>query len=811
MAEEIREVRIEDELKDSYLNYAMSVIISRALPEVRDGLKPSQRRILVAMNDLNLSPTSKYRKCAKICGDTSGNYHPHGESVIYPTLVRMAQDFVMRYPLIEGQGNFGSIDGDPPAAMRYTEARLSKVAMFMLEDLDKNVVNFQPNYDETRNEPVVLPGKFPNLLCNGSSGIAVGMTTEIPPHNLQEVIDATRFLLDKPDANVEELLNIIKGPDFPTGGMVYGYEGLKEAYTKGKGKIIIRGKMDVEETKSGKNQIVITEIPFQVSKADIIERIADLVNEGKIQGIVDIRDESDKEGLRVTLELKKDIDCETVIKQIYKNTQMELNYTINFLVIKDGEPKLLNIKELIEVFIAHRKEVIRRRTQFLLNNLKKELHILEGLLRALANLDTIITLIRESQNQEIAQQKLIDKFDFTIEQAKAILKLPLGKLTHLDRKSLEEEYRNKKEEAGKLQKILDVPAELIKVIKEELSELEKELADKRRTRIVKQELEEVGSLELIVKEDVIITISKNNYIKRINAPFTLRKAIERVQKISQELEENDSLENVFVTNTHSTLGLVSTSGKLYLIKTYTLPELSRQAKGKPLSHIINIKPEDKICKIFEYEPTEKKYLVILTKKGLVKKVNFIEFQNATRAGVYIINLKSDDEVCDVAVAELEGDVFIGTKNGITIRFNADDLRELSRSAGAIRGINLEEGDESIAVSVVSKDMKYLLFVSEKGIGKKTLAIKYKVQGRGGKGIYGFSVSKKVGNLAYCTTLRQDEDIVIFTAKGLLSVINEKDIKETSRHAQGRRILKVPADDRIVKIQTLIKPIIGASE
>ncbi len=811
MAEgEIREVRIEDELKDSYISYAMSVIISRALPEVRDGLKPSQRRILVAMNDLNLTPHSKYRKCAKICGDTSGNYHPHGESVIYPTLVRMAQDFVMRYPLIEGQGNFGSIDGDPPAAMRYTEARLSKVAMFMLEDLEKEVVNFLPNYDETRTEPVVLPGKFPNLLCNGSSGIAVGMTTEIPPHNLQEVIDAIRYLLDKPHASPEELFGLIKGPDFPTGGVIYGYEGLKEAYIKGKGKIIIRGKMEIEETKSGKNQIIITEIPYQVSKTDIIERIADLANEGKIQGIVDIRDESNKEGLRVALELKKDIDYETVIKQIYKNTQMELNYTINFLVIKNGEPKLLNIKELIEVFIEHRKEVITRRTQFLLNNLKKELHILEGLLRALANLDTIIKLIRDSQSQDIAQQKLIDKFDFTIEQAKAILKLPLGKLTNLDRKLLEQDYKNKKEEAARLQRILDVPEELVKVIREELNELEKELKDKRRTQIKKEELEEVVSSELIVKEDVIITISKNNYIKRINAPFTLKKAIERVQKISQDLEEGDSLENVFVTNTHSTLALVSASGKLYLIKTYTLPELSRQAKGKSLSHIINIKSDDKVCKIFEYEPTEKKYLVILTKKGLVKKVNFIEFQNTTRAGVYIINLKDKDEVQDIAIAELEGNVFIGTRNGITIRFEADDLRELSRSAGAVRGINLDEDDQAISVSVISKDMRYLLFISEKGVGKKTAASKYKTQGRGGKGIYGFSVSKKIGNLAYCTTLREGEDIVVFTAKGLLTVINEKDIKETSRYAQGRKILKVPPDDRIVKIQTL-KPIVVGNE
>ncbi len=802
MPEEVREIRIEEELKDSYLSYAMSVIMSRALPEVRDGLKPSQRRILVAMNDLNLTPNSKFRKCAKICGDTSGNYHPHGESVIYPTLVRMAQNFVMRYPLVEGQGNFGSIDGDPPAAMRYTEARLSKVAMYMLEDLDKNVVNFQPNYDDTRMEPVVLPGKFPNLLCNGSSGIAVGMTTEIPPHNLQDVIDAIRYLLDKPHCEVSELFAIIKGPDFPTGGTIYGFEGLKEAYTKGKGKIVIRANAEIEKLKAEKSQIVITEIPYQVSKTDVIERIATLVSDGRIQGIVDIRDESDKDGLRVVLELKKDVDAETVLKQIYKNTQMELHYTINFLVIKNGEPRLLNIKELLEVYVEHRKDVITRRTEFLLNNLKKELHILEGLLRALANLDAIIKLIRESQTQDVAYQKLVDKYNFSSDQAKAILRLPLGKLTNLDRKLLEEDYRKKKVEAEKLQKILDIPEELIKVIKKELNELEEKLSDKRRTKIVKQELEEVSSEELIVKEDVVVTISKNNYIKRINASFTLSKAIERVQKISQDMEENDTLENILVTNTHTTIALVSNLGKLYLLKTYTIPELSRQAKGKGLQHLINIKPEERICKIFGYEPLEQKYLVILTNKGLVKKTNFIEFQNATRGGIYIINLSNGDEIKDVAIGELEGDVFIATKCGVTIRFEADDLRELSRSAGAVKGISLEKDDEVVSVSVISKDAKYLFFISEKGIGKKTAASKYKVQGRGGKGIYGFAVSAKVGNLAYATTLKEEQDIVLFTMRGLLTVINERDIKETSRNAKGRRILKTSKDDRIVRVQTL---------
>ncbi|MFN7182111.1 MAG: DNA gyrase subunit A, partial [Planctomycetota bacterium] len=609
---------------------------------------------------------------------------------------------------------------------------------------------------------------------------------------------------------VDKLFDIIKGPDFPTGGSVYGYEGLKEAYTKGKGKIVIRAKTEIEQLKSGKSQIVISEIPYQVSKTDLIERIANLVNEGKVQGIVDIRDESDKEGLRVVLELKKDIDSETVLKQLYKNTQLELNYSINFLVIKNGEPRLLNIKELLEVYIEHRKEVITRRTQFLLNNLRKELHILEGLLRAIANLDAIIKLIRESPSQEVAHQKLIEKYNFSSEQAKAILRLPLGKLTNLDRKLLEQEYRSKKEEAEKLQRILNVPDELLKVMKQELTELEEKLGDKRRTTIMKQQLEEVSTEELIVKEDVIITISKNNYIKRISAPFTLKKALERVQKISQELEDNDRLENVFVTNTHTTLALVSNLGKLYLLKTYTIPELSRQAKGKGLQHLISIRQEERICKIFEYEPTDTKYLIILTKKGLVKKTNFIEFQNATRGGIYIINLTEEDEVKDVAVGELEGDVFIATKNGITIRFEAQDLRELSRGAGAIKGITLEKDDEVVSVSVISKDVKYLLFISEKGIGKKTLAGKYRVQGRGGKGIYGFSTSEKIGSLAYATTLKEGQDIVLFTLKGILTVINEKDIKETSRHARGRIILRVSDDDRLVKIQT-VPPILVTSE
>lgn len=813
--DKIIDTEISDKMKNSYIEYAMSVIVSRALPDVRDGLKPVHRRILYAMNKLNLDPSKGYKKCANIVGETMGKYHPHGDTAIYDALVRMAQDFSMRYMLVDGHGNFGSIDGYPAAAHRYTEAKLSKISVEMLSDIEKNTVDFVDNYDSTEKEPVVLPSRFPNMLVNGSSGIAVGMATNIPPHNLTEVLDGLLKIIDNKinenrETDIQELLEIIKGPDFPTGATILGKAGIRAAYMTGKGKLRVRSTTEIETTSSGKERIIVTEIPYQVNKSRMIERIAELVKEKKVEGISDISDESDRNGIRVIIECKKDANATVVLNQLYKFSQLQENYSINFLSIVDGVPKTLNLKEILEHYLKHQEEVVTRRTQFDLDKAAKRAHIVEGLLKALDFIDEVINIIRSSKTSGEAKERLIERFEFSQEQVDAIIEMRLRSLTGLEREKLDEELFKLSEFIKEMEAILADNNKLLQVIKEEFMQTKAKFGDERRTSIVQYE-GDIDIEDLIEDEMSVITMTHLDYIKRI--PLSTYKSQNRGGKgiIGMQTRDEDFVKNLFLSSNHNFIYFFTNKGKVYRIKTYEISEAGRTAKGTPIINLIPLDDGEKITAVIpvkQIKNTEQtdnqeenildEYLVMTTKKGIIKKTKISMFKNIRKMGLIAVNLREDDELISVKKITDGSDMFVATKYGMSIRFNDKDFRELGRMATGVKAIKLNPDDEVIASEVIEEDRK-ILIVSEKGFGKCTESSEYKVQTRGGKGIKTYKITEKTGNVIDVKMINDNEELIMVTSEGVIIRIRAKDISTTSRIAQGVKLINVNEDVKVMSV------------
>lgn len=801
--EKIVSIYLEEEMKNSYLDYSMSVITNRALPDVRDGLKPSNRRILVAMNDLNLSPGRPYRKCAKIAGDTSGNYHPHGEQVVYPTLVRMAQDFNMRYPLVDGQGNFGSIDGDGAAAMRYTEARLTPIAMEMLADLEKDTVDMMPNYDETRTEPRVLPGKFPNLLCNGTSGIAVGMASNIPPHNLGEIVDGIAALIDNPEITNDELMEFVPGPDFPTGGIISGRQGIIEAYRSGKGRLSVRAKAAIEQQKSGRDFIVITEIPFQVNKSNLLERIAELVRDKMIDGISDLRDESDRDGMRIVVELKRDAQPEIVLNQLFKHTQMQSTFAIMMLTLVGGVPMVLSLKEMMEQFLIHRHEVVVRRTKFDLNKAEERAHILEGYKIALDNIDAVIELIKKSKDTPTAREGLMTRFKLSEKQANAILDMRLARLTGLERQKIEEEYLATIKLIAELKGILESKPRRMAIIKEELLELKKKYGDDRRTEI-QDAAEEFTVEDLIAEEDMAITISHAGYIKRLSVSMYRRQNRGGRGVIGIETKEEDFAEHLFVASTHDYILFFSNKGRCYWVKVHEIPTGGRLAKGKPIVNMVTLGEGEKItafCKVRTFDSD--KYVVMATRNGTVKKTSLDAFSNPRKVGINAADLPEEDELIEAAITDGTFEIILATRQGQAIRFPEEKIRPMGRGAYGVRGITLENKDYVIGMVVVKRDAS-LLTVCENGYGKRTSINDYRVTNRGGKGVINIKTTDRNGEVVAIKEVLDDDELILITKKGITNRQSVKAINVIGRNTQGVRLISLDKDDKVVDVARVVK-------
>ncbi|HID95377.1 MAG TPA: DNA gyrase subunit A [Candidatus Latescibacteria bacterium] len=795
-------VYIEDEMKRSYLDYSMSVIVSRALPDVRDGLKPSQRRILVAMNDLGLGPDRHHRKCAKIAGDTSGNYHPHGEAVVYPTLVRLAQDFNMRYPLVDGQGNFGSIDGDPPAAMRYTEARMSPLAVEMLQDLEKGTVDFVPNYDGTREEPTVLPGRFPNLVCNGSSGIAVGMATSIPPHNLCEVVDGLIALIDDPDIDIDGLMEYIKGPDFPTGAVIYGSEGVREAYHTGRGKVVVRARVEIEE-KNGREDIIITELPFLVNKASLLERIADLVRERKIDGISDLRDESDREGIRVVIELKKDANSSLVLNTLYNHTPLQSTFGIIMLALVDGGPKTLTLKELLSLYLDHRHSVVIRRTRFDLERAKKRAHLLEGLRIAIANIDEVVSIIRGAQSQAVAKEALLERFSLSEVQAQAILEMRLGRLTQLEREKVEEEHRTTLELISDLEGILASQPRRMQIIKDELLRLKNKYGDPRRTEIT-MAIAGFTPEDLIPVEDVVVTISHAGYIKRLPVGSYRRQHRGGRGIVGMGTKEEDFVEHLFTASTHDYVIFFTDKGRCYWLKVYEVPESGRTARGRSLVNLLRIGQDEHIAAFVSVkEFTERQYLILATRKGLVKKTPLSAYSNPRKGGIRAISIREDDRVIEAALTDGDCEVILATKKGRAIRFHEGELRDTGRTAQGVRGIRLSEGDEVVGMVVVRDERETLLTVCEKGYGKRTRIEDYPKRHRGGRGVISVKLTERNGDVVGVEKVDNRDEVMIISQQGNVIRLRSKGIKTISRITRGVKLINLNPGDRVTDVARTI--------
>ena len=797
--ENIKEIDIEDSLKTSYLDYSMSVIIGRALPDARDGLKPVHRRILYAMNELNLTSRAAYKKSARIVGDVIGKYHPHGDTAVYDALVRMAQPFSMRIPLVDGQGNFGSIDGDNPAAMRYTEARMTSIAEELLRDIDKDTVDFVPNYDDTLSEPDVLPSRVPNLLLNGSSGIAVGMATNIPPHRLDELIDALLVLVDNPDAELPEIMEHIKGPDFPTGGIIFGKQGILNAYKTGRGSIKVRAKTHIEK-KGNREVIVIDEIPYQVNKSKLIEQIATLVKEKQIDGISEIRDESDREGIRVVIELKKDIFSDIVLNNLYKSTNMEITFGIILLAIENKEPKVFTLLELLNLFLKHRKTIIIRRTIFELEKAKKRAHILEGLLKALDNIDEVIKTIKASADTPSARAALVEKFDLSEIQANAILDMKLQRLTGLEREKLENEYKELMAEIERLTSILKSEEKLNEIIKEELVELKK-YSTPRLTEIV-ESYDEIDIEDLIPNEPVVVTITHRGYIKRVPLKSYEKQKRGGKGKTALTIYEDDFIENFFISNTHDTLMFVTNKGQLYWLKVYKIPEASRTAKGKAVVNLLQFEPDEQIKAIIPTTDfSEDKSLTFFTKNGIVKRTNLSEFSNIRNRGIKAITLDENDELVTAKIVKPQTKwLYIITKKGMCIRFPKDDVREMGRTARGVTAIRFKyEDDKVVGAETIKDESQELLTVSEKGIGKRTEAAMYREQKRGGKGIIAMKLTPKTGNVVGVVTVDENKDLMLLTSKGKMIRVEMTSIRKAGRNASGVMIVRVDKDDRVVSI------------
>ena len=792
-------VNIEEEMKKSYLDYAMSVIVSRALPDVRDGLKPVHRRILYAMNELGLSPDKQYRKSARVVGDVLGKYHPHGDSSVYYAMVRLAQDFNTRYLLVDGHGNFGSVDGDSPAAMRYTEVKMTKLAMEMLRDINKETVDFRPNFDETLQEPVVLPSRFPNLLVNGSSGIAVGMATNIPPHNLGEVIDGIIMMIDNPDVDIEDLMKAIKGPDFPTGAMIMGKEGIRNAYRTGRGKIVVRAKTEIEEAIKGKNKIIVTELPYQVNKAALIEKIAEYVRDKKIEGISDLRDESDREGMRIVIELKRDANPNIVLNNLYKHTKLQDTFGVIMLALVNDEPKVLNLWEILHYYLEYQKEIIVRRTQYDLKKAEERAHILEGLKIALDHIDEVINVIRNSKDEGIAKERLMTSFGLSEKQSQAILDMKLRRLTGLEREKLDEEYEQLIKEINRFKEILANERLIYQIIKDELLEIKEKHGDHRRTKIMPS-AEEIVLEDMIAEEDVIITLTHYGYIKRL--PEDTYKAQKRGGRgiTAITTREEDFVEHLFVTSTHDTVLFFTNEGRVFSLKAYEIPEGKRQSKGTAIINLINLNGKEKITAVIpikEYDPESN--LVFITKKGIVKKTKFDHFKNIRKNGLIAINLREDDELISVRKTNGNRELILLTCNGMAIRFHESDVREMGRNATGVKAIKLNKSDYVVSMDLVEEG-KDLLVVSEYGYGKRTPLNEYKVQKRGGKGLKTYRIKEKTGCLVSGKVVDENDEIMMISVTGIIIRLNVSGISQMGRSTQGVTLMKVSEDEnRVVAV------------
>ena len=786
---------IEEEMKDSYINYAMSVIVGRALPDVRDGLKPVHRRILYAMKELNLEHTKPYKKCARITGEVLGKYHPHGDVAVYDTLVRMAQDFSLRYPLVDGQGNFGSVDGDSPAAMRYTEARLSSITDWMLLDIEKNTVDFMPNFDESLQEPKVLPACLPNLLVNGSSGIAVGMATNIPPHNLREIAEAVSYVIDTPDCEVKDLLKKVKGPDFPTGGIICGYEGIKNAYTKGRGLLKIHAKAVVEEQKNGRESIVVKEIPYQVNKSNLIESIADLIQEKKIEGISDLRDESDKDGMRIVIDLKRGENAQIILNQLYKHTQMQQTFGVIMLALVDGRPRVLNLKQVIEEFIKHRKEIVVRRTRYDLEKAQDRAHILEGLKIALKELDRVIKIIKQSESPQAAKVELMKKLELSDRQAQAILEMQLQRLTHLERDKIDKEYLDLIKKIELYKSILASEKKVLEIIKGEMAQLGEKFGDERRTSVV-AETEELDIEDLIREEDVVLTISHAGYIKRL--PVSSYRKQRRGGKgvTGADMKEEDFIEHLFIASTHDYMLFFTDKGILHWLKVHEIPEAGRTSKGKAIINLLMLGQGDKISAFVPVrEFKEGQYLIMATKNGLVKKTAITEYSHPRKGGIIGIGLEKGDELIEVQLTTGKEEILIATREGKAIRFQESDVRDMGRSAKGVRGVRLGKKDSVIAMEIVKPDGT-VLTVTQEGFGKRTSFKEYRIQSRGGKGITNIKITKKNGEAVAMKSVTDKDEIMLITEKGMIVRSPIKDIRATGRSTQGVRLMRLDSGDKL---------------
>lgn len=793
---------IEDELKESYLNYSMSVIVNRALPDIRDGLKPSLRRILFAMHQLGLTRDKSTVKCATIVGEVMGHYHPHGNDSIYMALVRMAQDFSLRYPLVNGQGNFGSIDRDPPGAMRYTEARLSAIASEMMVDIEKNSVDFRPNFDERLMEPVVLPAKLPNLLINGVSGIAVAMATSIPPHNLGEIVDGTIMLLENPDSEVKDIMQVIHGPDFPTGGLIVGREGIIEAYRTGRGSVKMRAKVLIEKAKSVKESIIVTEIPYQVNKTTLKERIAQLVRDKVITGISDLRDESDKDGIRVVIELKRDEMSEIVLNQLYKHTEMQSTFSVNMLAIVDDQPKILNLKGVIECYLKHRKEVVIRRTKFDLDRALRRAHILEGLKIALSNLDSIIATIRSADSPGEARENLISKFQLSEAQAEAILEMTLRRLTGLEKQRVDSEYAELLIKIQEFQAILASDALVRNLIKEELLELKEKYGDKRRTEIV-ADAEEITIEDLIADEDMVVTISHAGYIKRMPVTTYRKQRRGGIGVIGMGTKEEDFVEQVFIASTHDYILFFTDKGKCYWLKVFEIPQESRTSRGKAIVNLIEIQPGEKITAFVPVKDFDNQhYVFMFTRNGIVKKTELSAYSRPMSRGIIAINLDDNDSLIEAKLTDGNQDIIIVTHDGMSICFPESDVRDMGRTARGVKGVNLRKGDYVVGAEIARNDTT-LLIVTEKGYGKRTGVSEYRIQKRGGKGIIAIRTSIRNGAVIGIKSVIDDDELIIMTVGGMVIRLPIKDIRTIGRNTQGVRLIALHPDDTVTDIAKIL--------
>lgn len=791
-------VIIEEEMKKSYIDYSMSVIVGRALPDVRDGLKPIHRRILYAMNNLSLTPDKPFRKSATIVGEVMGKYHPHGDAAIYDAMVRMAQDFSMRHMLVEGHGNFGSVDGDSPAAMRYTEARMSKIALEMLSDINKDTVDFIPNFDESLKEPAVLPSRFPNLMVNGSSGIAVGMATNIPPHNLREVIDGVIKIIDNPDTSVEELMEVVKGPDFPTSGYILGNDGIKNMYTKGKGSVIMRAKALIEPMEGHRDRIIVTEIPYMVNKARLVEKIADLVRDKIIEGISDLRDESDRTGMRIVVELKRDANANIILNQLYKHTQMQNTFGANMLALVDNKPRVLNLKEMLYYYLEHQKDIIVRRTKYEMAQALDRVHVLEGLRIALANMDEVIAIIRNSRDDAIAKDRLIDTFSLSERQAQVILDMRLRRLTGLEQEKVEEEYKELLKRIDYYRSVLSDEKLVLGIIKDEIKAIRDKFGEKRRTKIIQEE-SDIDIEDLIEEEDVVITLTSVGYIKR--QPTTTYKSQRRGGRgvTSVTTREEDFVERIYVTTTHHVLMFFTDQGNVFTLKAYEIPESGRTARGMAIVNLLPLKPGEKVNNVIPIKDFEEaKYILFSTKAGIVKRTLLSEYRRTRKTGLIAITLRDDDGLIGVRLVESDEHVILGTKNGMGIRFKAEDVRAMGRTSIGVKGINLDKDDQVVSMDIIAEG-KDILVVTEKGFGKRTDESEYRPQARGGKGVIVQKVTQKTGFVTGIRVVDETDDVMFCTSSGILIRTGVSGISKMSRNTLGVTLMKLEDEDQIASL------------